>query len=485
MAQKSLTVNFFGRDVTLNKTFEGIKKNTFSTANVLEQGSKKATYVLGALTAASLKFAKAAADDEKSAASLANTLKTVTNATTGQIANVEKFISKAEMFSTVADDNIRPAFDTLVRATGDIGKAQNMTNLALEIAAKTGTSVEEVANAMAKAQRGQFKALTNLTKIQPKATKATTVYGKEMKVVKGQLVTVSKAMGSTAKSSEDLESYLKRVGKAYKGSIAGQSGTAAFKMAQFQRAMDRTQETLGYMLLPYLKKFSDWLIKIEPWVTKHKDAIFKWGVAIAGMAVSIKLLNGAYKAFKLTEAIIGFAKLGAAATTAGAQTAAAGSVAAKGWGWVAAVVIGITALVTATKYFEGQRKEKEKNLKKVVTGDIKVPEDVSIKAFTPKKNPSWLDNLRWWASGGKGPQPEKPKMAKGGVVRRPTVAMLGEAGPEAVLPLARAGLGGAGIMIVNNIQGSVVTRQELSLEIRNDLAQFLRRKGINPAVLGV
>lgn len=465
MAQKSLTVNFFGRDVTLNKTLDGIKKNTFATSNVLEKGSKKATYVLGALTGAAIKFAKAAAEDEKGAISLANTLKTITNASAGQIANVEKFIGSAELLSTVADDKIRPAFDTLVRATSSIGKAQKLTNLALEIAAKTGADVTQVADAMAKAERGQFKALTNLTKIAPKATKANTIYGSSMKVVNGQLVTVQKTMGKTQKSTESLESYYKRLGDAYKGSISAQSGTAAFKMAQFQRAMDRTQETLGYMLLPYLKDFSDWLIKIEPWVTEHKDAIGKWAVAIASMAVSIKLLNGAYKAFQISKAIAAFITLGTTATAAGASAASAGAVAAAGWAWLAAAVIGTTALVKMLNDIEAKRK---------------------AKLYNPSKIPSWSsESNKFYAGTSMSDASKKPRLAAGGIVTRPTNAIIGEAGPEAVLPLSRAGLGLGGLMIVNHIQGSVVTQQELSLSIRNDMAQFLRRKGLNPAILGV
>lgn len=39
--------------------------------------------------------------------------------------------------------------------------------------------------------------------------------------------------------------------------------------------------------------------------------------------------------------------------------------------------------------------------------------------------------------------PDIPYLAKGGIVNSPTLAMIGEAGPEAVVPLSRAG--GAGI----------------------------------------
>jgi hypothetical protein len=49
--------------------------------------------------------------------------------------------------------------------------------------------------------------------------------------------------------------------------------------------------------------------------------------------------------------------------------------------------------------------------------------------------------------------PEIPSLAKGGIVNRPTLAMLGESGPEAVVPLGRGG--GAGMTINLVINGDV------------------------------
>jgi len=49
--------------------------------------------------------------------------------------------------------------------------------------------------------------------------------------------------------------------------------------------------------------------------------------------------------------------------------------------------------------------------------------------------------------------PEIPSLAKGGIVNRPTLAMLGESGPEAVVPLGRRG--GAGMTINLVINGDV------------------------------
>jgi len=49
--------------------------------------------------------------------------------------------------------------------------------------------------------------------------------------------------------------------------------------------------------------------------------------------------------------------------------------------------------------------------------------------------PSWVPGI-----GGKGfDVPNIPELADGGIVTRPTVALIGEAGPEAVVPLSRGG----------------------------------------------
>lgn len=63
-----------------------------------------------------------------------------------------------------------------------------------------------------------------------------------------------------------------------------------------------------------------------------------------------------------------------------------------------------------------------------------------------------------------------PAMADGGMVTSPTIAMIGEAGPEAVVPLNRMGsMGGATVNIV--INGSVTSEGDLVNSIRNAILQ--------------
>jgi hypothetical protein len=51
--------------------------------------------------------------------------------------------------------------------------------------------------------------------------------------------------------------------------------------------------------------------------------------------------------------------------------------------------------------------------------------------------------------------PEIPKLAKGGIVTRPTTALIGEAGPEAVIPLKKMGaMGGITVNVYGDVSGN-------------------------------
>jgi hypothetical protein len=86
---------------------------------------------------------KAAIEDEAAQQRLANALKNVTDATDVQIAAIEKQILKTSLATGVADDKLRPAYQRLAIATGDLTKSQDLLSLALDISAATG---EESAN---------------------------------------------------------------------------------------------------------------------------------------------------------------------------------------------------------------------------------------------------------------------------------------------------------------------------------------------------
>ena len=105
---------------------------------------------------------KSAIEDEAAQAKLAGTLVNVTGATNAQIAAVESQILKTSLLTGLTDDELRPSFERLVRATGDSDAALKLQSLAIDVAAGSGKSLEAVTNAMAKAQEGNVGSLAKL-----------------------------------------------------------------------------------------------------------------------------------------------------------------------------------------------------------------------------------------------------------------------------------------------------------------------------------
>ena len=70
-----------------------------------------------------------------------------------------------------------------------------------------------------------------------------------------------------------------------------------------------------------------------------------------------------------------------------------------------------------------------------------------------------------------------PKMADGGIVSSPTIAMIGEAGPEAVVPLSKLGSMGGGGDVNINVNGGMSTSAEIGQAILNALRAYQRSAG--------
>jgi hypothetical protein len=70
--------------------------------------------------------------------------------------------------------------------------------------------------------------------------------------------------------------------------------------------------------------------------------------------------------------------------------------------------------------------------------------------------------------------------------------MVGESGPELFTPTSGGtitpnnrlnGIGGTTVVI--NVAGSVIHEKDLAVTVRDNIAQLMRRRGLNPAILGV
>ena len=167
-------------DVRIDIAAEYTGKKAFKQAETATQKLEKSVGRLGKqllgvfATTKLISFGKQAvkafAADEKAARSLSLALANTDNAFAS--IEVEKFIADLQRATGVLDDNLRPAFRTLLTATGDVRKSQDGLALALDIAAGTGKDLGAVSMALAKAYGGQTTALSRLGAGLSKATLA-------------------------------------------------------------------------------------------------------------------------------------------------------------------------------------------------------------------------------------------------------------------------------------------------------------------------
>ncbi|NDC19571.1 MAG: hypothetical protein EBZ87_04810, partial [Microbacteriaceae bacterium] len=180
----------------------------------------------GAVTAAAFGAAKAAAEDELSQKKLADQLRRTTGATDEQIAAVEQNISKQMMLTGVTDDELRPAMANLVRATGDVGFAQQQLSLALDISAATGKDLESVSLALGKAFTGNVGALTKL----------------------------GVPLDASVVRSKNLSEVVATLNTQFGGAAADAADTFSGRLKILQVSLGEAVEGIGYALLPFLER---------------------------------------------------------------------------------------------------------------------------------------------------------------------------------------------------------------------------------------
>jgi hypothetical protein len=197
-------------------------------------------------------FAKAAIEDEKAAALLANSLRNTTKATEAQIAATEDWITTTALATGVADDDLRPAFGAISRVTKDLTKSQKLLNTALNISAATNKPLAVTAKAVSQAYAGQFGALRKL----------------------------SPELAALIKSGASADEVFAQLDKTFAGSAATAANTTAGKLAILKIALDDIKEGIGVLLLPILVKLSTFLTnKIVPAFENFQKAVKKDGFA--------------------------------------------------------------------------------------------------------------------------------------------------------------------------------------------------------------
>jgi hypothetical protein len=193
---------------------------------------------------------RAAMEDQKSQALLANSLRNTVGATDAAIASTEDYITLLQKEVKVADDELRPALSRLSAATGSIASGQELLGTALNVSAQSGADLATSSNAIIKAMKGQGRALGLLVP----GLSAATIKSKDFNKILTE--TNRETFGAASKRAQTLEYRLKGLNIAY-GEVL---------------------ETLGYALLPVIEKFVDVIVtkvlpQLEAWINANKDKL--------------------------------------------------------------------------------------------------------------------------------------------------------------------------------------------------------------------
>jgi hypothetical protein len=392
-----------------------------------------ATAAVAGLGAALFDATKGAMEDAAAQDQLANNLRRATGATEQQIAANEDWISTQGTLLGITDNELRPVLAKLARATGDVTKAQQFANQAMDIAASTGKPLATVTDAIAKAMGGN---LTALAKLAPEYR---------------QMI----------KDGADFETVMSLIADTTGGAATEAANTAQGQFKRLGIALDETKESIGAALLPAVEAVLPYLTKFGDWAAKHPGILLAVGGAIAVIAASIMAVNLAMALNPFSLIAIGVVAVGAALVTAYNKFEGFRNIVDSVFGalrfWINNVTIpALNGLLAVFKtVFNGMASLWNNSIGRL---SFKFP------SFVP-------------GFGGKGfDVPNIPMLADGGIVNRATLAVIGESGPEAVVPLSRAGEfgmgGGANVTI--NVNGGDPNA------VVNALRTYMRQNGSVP-----
>jgi len=544
VAGSNLTFNLFGKDQTASSALKKVgdqSEDTHKKFGAFGKGAKAAAVGMAAGVAAAgvaavvagkqlIDMGKAAAEDAAGQQRLALGLKNTTGATTAQVAAVEGWISAQGRALGVTDDQLRPALQRLAQSTKDVGEAQDLSALAMDISAGSGKSLESVATALAKAHDGNAGALARL--------------GVQTKDAEGKTLS--------------FEEIVKNAATTFEGQAAAGADTLAGKIGIIRLRFDEAKEALGERLLPAAESLVDWFtVNVMPTL---EDA----GELFKGMSDAVEDASGPMKGLgdKILPGIsdglflmaMYMPEIAAAATKMGSLTVRAfmgltvvalntvdavmtlgaaiqvGDARAEAFAerdhfrqWkdntiadMDAVADGLMDAGNALDDYGDKARnvkraelradindltsqllrakvelndpELSKERKAKVAANIKDLED-GLAAAKSKLNALDGDTVTmrvkvvvsrsgnvYQITPGQAGGAKPLFMAEGGIVTRATLAVVGEAGPEAVIPLDRAG-GMGGVTV--NVYGGLDSSEAIARRVQASLLDLKRRQGVN------
>ena len=426
------------------------------------------------------------------------------------------------------------ALANLTTALKDPKKALDDLSLAADLAKYKHIDLADAATAVARASEGNTRALKQLgidlpvastnaaqlakahdalsaatdkasafLKVHSDAVDSSSKYHAAYETLLGKVSAAQQAVNDKSSAGTEI---MKGLADAIGGQAAAQAETFSGKMQALKATSEDVAKNIGMALIPILEQLALAIKSVIDWFTQHKAIAEAVGIVIGTVLVAA---IGAYLVSlgqAAVESTINFAKMiagwvatGAAATAAGIETAIATGGLTIAIGLVVAAIAYLAthwsqtwdAIKSVTEgawhFIDGIVQDIGAGIRgfiNIIKGDINgliSMVNTAIRAIDAihVKLPSFL------GGGDIGFNiPQIPMLAAGGIVTSPTLAMIGEAGSEAVIPLSKMG-GMGGINVVVNVQGSVVQEQDLAISVRDQIAILMRRRGLNPNILGV
>jgi hypothetical protein len=433
------------------KEFQSLEGASAKAQFAIKKAALPAAAAIAGIGVALVGATKAAMEDQAEQVQLALALQNVTGATDAQVKSTEDMISKMSLASGVADSELRPAFASLVRGTKDIEEANRALALAQDISAGSGKDLATVSDAIAKAYGGNMKGLKAL----------------------------SPEIAAMIKDGASLEDVLNSLGGGFGGASDAAAATAEGGMKVLANSLSETKEAIGASLIPIVEALLPYLKALAAWAQDNTKVFLIVAGAIGGIAATILILNTAMKVYAAGQMIVnGVVAIFNALLLANPITL------------IILAIVAFIAILTALYFkFESVRKIVDTVFQAMLAGGKAVFDELST-YFTGLYNifktlfngiaklwnntvgklafkiPSWVPGL-----GGFGFEvPNIPYLAEGGIVTGPTLAMIGERGPEAVIPLSGRNSGMGGITI--NITGGLSSSADIGKAVVNAIRQF-------------
>jgi phage-related minor tail protein len=358
-------------------------------------------------------------------------------------------------------------FKELAQSADKVGGAfDRATKAAIDMAAAGFGDAEANAVQLGKALNDPIKGITALAK------SGVTFTAQEKEKIK-----------TLVESNKTLEAQ-QLILAAIETQVGGTAEATANDSDKMKVAFSQVSESIGIILLPMFQKLSAILVQVADFAVENSKVMVILGGVVGGLAVAILAANAAMKVYQATLIVVKAAQFALNLVMAANP--------------ITLVVLALAALVAAfvlayknSETFRNGVNALFDGIKKGVTASVDFIEgylNVVMNFYKSIFNgiaslwnnsigklsfsvPDWVPGL-----GGKGfDVPNIPMLADGGIVRSPTLALIGEKGPEAVVPLNRAGGFGGGYTI--NITGGLATSADIGRAVVNSIKAMNRVDG--------